>query len=169
MADITEYARLAQDSGAFRDIELDILKDSLRASIERPRAPYVSVELRDGRLLAGFGLVSRTPNTEFTFDVAALCVDPAYVGKGIGRRLVELLEEEVLGQADSGILRFETSTRKRAAAGPELLEDCGYSLIGHIADFYEKGDDYFIFARHLFRQRGAHAERNDAETAEALK
>ena len=34
--------------------------------------------------------------------------------------------------------------------GPGLLASLDYSMIGHIPDFYERGDDYFMFAKHLF-------------------
>ncbi len=165
MTDINEYARLAQEGGAFKDIELEILKESLLTSIERPGLPYRSVELRDGKLLAGFGLLFRTPGADFTFDVAALCVDASYLDKGIGRKLIDLIEEEALRAEPSAIVRFEISTRKRSAAGPGLLEECGYSLIGHIADFYGKEDDYYMYARHLFRPRPPKEGEKAAEVA----
>jgi hypothetical protein len=67
--------------------------------------------------------------------------------------------------SDSAILRFETSTRKLKAMGEELLADLGYILLGHIADFYEPGDDYFIYARHLYRDRQDKGMAKAVETA----
>jgi GNAT superfamily N-acetyltransferase len=163
MSELGEYEKLALETGAYRDIELEILKEALSAWSVQPGEPYWAVEVRDGRLLAGFGLLSKAANTEFTYDVIALCVEPGYAGKGVGKRLVQLLEEEVLGLETSAILRFETSSRKAASMGWDLLASGDYSMIGHIADFYEKGDDYFIYARHLLRPR---PERRDGAAGE---
>lgn len=153
MMDIAEYEGLAREMGAFLDIELDILKESLLASASGQAGSCSLAEVRDGRILAGFALLVRTANTDYTWDVTAFCVDPSYRDKGIGARLVQLLEEHCLEAAPSAILRFETSSRKIGGLGPELLPGAGYSLIGHIVDFYGKGDDYFIYARHLLRPR----------------
>lgn len=176
MIDIREYEQLALDSGAYRDIEVDILKENLASWKSKPGDPYTILELRDGRILAGFAVFSRAPNTEFTYDILSLCVDPVYRGKGVGQRLLEMLEEEALGSNPAAILRCETSRKKREAIGPDVLEDCGYALIGHIVDFYEGGDDYFMYARHASRPlapakaaaaRGTEAAKEAAAASEA--
>lgn len=149
MIDIREYEQLAADSGAYKDIELEILKETLLAAEERPGDPFRMVEVRDGRLLAGFAIFCKASNTDFTYDGIALCVDSSYRDKGIGPRLVELLEEELRKLERAPILRFETSRKKEEAMGKGLLPSCGFALIGHIADFYGAGDDYYIYARHL--------------------
>jgi len=149
MIDIREFEQIASDSGAYKDIELEILKETLVTADEHPGDPFHLVEVRDGRLLAGFALFSKAQNTDFTYDGGALCVDRGYRDKGIGQRLVELLEEELLKLDSAPILRFETSLKKKEAMGKGLLESCGFALIGHIADFYGAGDDYYIYARHL--------------------
>jgi ribosomal protein S18 acetylase RimI-like enzyme len=118
---------------------------------DKPGEPYTILELRDGRLLAGFAVLSRAVNTDFTFDVPSICIERAYIGKGVGIRLVEMLEEEVLRIEGSAIMRFEISRRKEDAVGRGLFTEAGYALIGHIENFYETGDDYFIYARHLRR------------------
>lgn len=151
MMDIAEYEALARDMDAFLDIELDILKESLLASSGGQAGSCSLVEVRDGKILAGFALLVRTASTDYTWDVTALCVDPSYRDKGIGARLVQLLEDHCLEASSSSILRFETSSRKIGGLGPGILPRAGYSLIGHIVDFYGKGDDYFIYARHLLR------------------
>jgi ribosomal protein S18 acetylase RimI-like enzyme len=158
MIDIREYEQLASDSGAFKDIELEILKETLITADEHPGDPFRLVEVRDGRVLAGFAVFCKAQNTDFTYDGVGLCVDRSYRDKGIGQRLVELLEEELLKLDGSPILRFETSLKKEEAMGKGLLESCGFALIGHIADFYGVGDDYYMYARHL-----APSERPSAE------
>lgn len=153
MTDTSAYERLAFETSAFRDIELEIIKDAIQSWSEAPGKPFFETEIRDGRVLAGFCIVSKAGNTDYTYDVSAFCVDPGYRDKGVGKTLLELVESDTLAREPSAILRFETSTRKLASMGAELLPSAGYTLIGHIADFYETGDDYYIYARHLFRPR----------------
>lgn len=149
MTDIRDYLQLAREAGAYKDIELEILKETLLAWTERPGDPCSVVELRDGRVLAGFAVFARTAGTEYTWDVRALCVDPIYRGKGVGERLADLIEEEILSAHPQGIIRVEISKRKEDAVGSGFLLARGFSLIGHIESFYESGDDYYIYAKHV--------------------
>ncbi len=163
MTDIRDFIQLARDSGAYKDIELDILKETLLNWTERPGDPCSVVELRDGRVLAGFAVFARTQSTDFTWDVRAVCVDSIYRGKGVGQRLVDLIEEEILGSASQAIIRFELSKRKEAAVGEGFLLDRGFTLIGHIEGFYEQGDDYFIYAKHVSMHQPEEAEEGIGE------
>ena len=151
MIDPREYESLARETGAFKDIELEILKESLSAWQKKPGDPYTILELRDGKVLAGFAIMCREASSDYTFDVRAICVDPSYLGKGVTGSILGMLEDELLKSEGSAILRIETSAKKEAAIGLCILAEKGYSLIGHIPDFYEPGDDYFMYAKHLRR------------------
>lgn len=161
MTDIRDYIELARETGAFKDIEVDILKETLLAWLERPGDPCSVVELRDGKILAGFAVYARTLGTDFTWDVRAFCVDSIYRGKGVGQRLADLIEEEILNRAEQGIIRAELSRKKEVAVGEGFLLDSDFTLIGHIADFYELGDDYYIYAKHVSIH--AHESEQEAE------
>jgi hypothetical protein len=154
MIDLRECRELARESGAYTDIELEILDEALDDSSSPPAggAPDgagVLVELRDGKVLAGFALARREEVSEYTFNIQAICVGPSYRGTGAPASLLGGLEEEVLRRADSAILRFETSSAKGAAFGSGVLDASGYALIGHIPDFYAQGNDYYMYAKHL--------------------
>jgi hypothetical protein len=155
MIDILEYEGLASETRAFKDIELDILKETLSAWQKTPGEPYTLLEIRDGRILAGFAIICREAGCDYTFDTRAICIDPSYIGKSVAANILDMLEEELLRMEASAILRVETSTRKEAAMGKGLLSERGYALVGHIPDFYEPGDDYFMYAKHLLRARAA--------------
>ena len=151
MIDTGEYEGLARETGAFKDIELNILKETFSVWRKTPGDPYTLLELRDGKVLAGFTVTCRKASTDHSFDVLAICVDPSYIGKGVTTRILDMLEEELLKTQASAILRIEISTMKETAIGNGVLAGSGYSLIGHIPDFYEAGDDYFMYAKHLRR------------------
>jgi ribosomal protein S18 acetylase RimI-like enzyme len=107
------------------------------------------VELGDGKVLAGFAVFARAPNTDYTYDVRAICVEKMYRGKGVGQKLAEMIEEEAMAQSNQAVIRFEISRRKEESIGSGFLLDRGFSLIGHIEAFYDSEDDYYIYAKHV--------------------
>jgi GNAT superfamily N-acetyltransferase len=151
MIDLREYEDLARETGVYKDIELEILKETITDWQKRPGDPYTILELRDGKLLAGFAVMCRESGTDYTFCVRAFCVDPSYLRKGVASNIIDMLEEEILRLESSAILRFETSSSKEAAIGKGVLAERAYALIGHIPDFYVLRDDYFMYAKHLHR------------------
>jgi hypothetical protein len=155
MTDLREYRALARESGAFTDIELDILDETLAAWSENPGKLVLLVELRDGKILAGFAVARREEVSDYTFGAQALCLGPSYISNEAPRSLLAKLQDEILSKVGSAILRVETSTAKAAAFGVDALEDSGYSLIGHIPDFYARGNDYFMYAKHLRAEKSA--------------
>lgn len=168
MIDVREYASLARETGAYKDIELDILEEALLAWQRHPGQPYTLLDLRDGRILAGFAIMSKAPNTDFTYDIRDLCIERAYIGKGVSRRLLEMLEEEARRIEGSAIVRIETSRRKEDSLGRGTFTEAGYSTIGHIVDFYEAGDDYLIYAKHVTREAPPGEEWAPEEAAAGL-
>jgi len=149
--DIKEYCSLARESGAYKDIELDLLAETLSVWMERPGDPYVLLDLRDGKILAGFAIICKASNTEYTYDLRLLSIEKAYIGKGVAQRLIAIIEEEILKTEPVAILRAEISRTKEDSVGRGLFEAEGFSCIGHIVDFYEAGDDFYMFAKFLRR------------------
>jgi hypothetical protein len=163
MIDAREYESLALETGAFKDIELEILKEAFSSWQEKPGEPFTLLEIRDGKTLAGYVIFCREASSDYTFDVRALCVEPSYIGKGIISTMLGMLEAELLRLEASAIARIETSTKKEAAVGKGVISASGYALIGHIPDFYEPGDDYYMFAKHLRRKAAAQAKSESRE------
>lgn len=147
MINIREYELLTLETGAYRDIELDILKETLAAWKESPGSPFELIELRDGRVLAGFCLYYRSPNTEYTFDIHTFVVGRDYRNKAVGPRLLELLEEAVTQKTPYAVVRVETSRVKEHAIGDSFYGNNGFQTIGHIPGFYETDNDYYIYVR----------------------
>ncbi|MDP3177087.1 MAG: GNAT family N-acetyltransferase, partial [Spirochaetaceae bacterium] len=133
------------------DIELELIAETLSIWMERPGDPYVLLDLLDGKILAGFAIICKVSNTEYTYDLRLLSIDKAYKGKGVAQRLLAIIEEEILKTEQVAILRAEISRIKEDAVGRGLFASEGFSCIGHIVDFYEAGDDFFMFTKFLRR------------------
>jgi len=147
MINIREYELVSLETGAYRDIELDILKEALATWKEHPGAPFELIELRDGQLLAGFCLYYHAPNTEYTYDVHTFVVGRDYHNKAVGPRLLELLEERLLETRKYAVIRMETSKVKENAIGDSFFQSVGFQTIGHIPAFYDAENDYYIYVK----------------------
>lgn len=168
MINVREYELLTLETGAYRDIELDILKETLSAWKDSPGAPYELIELRDGLTLAGFCLFYRAPNTEYTYDINTFVVGRDYRNKAVGPRLLELLEEQLLARSTYAVIRIETSRLKEAAIGADFFTANSFQTIGHIPGFYEADNDYYIYVRAVSSRKPAAdaADAGDAGRAE---
>ncbi len=158
MTELGEYIDLARGIEAYSDIELDILEETLRDCPEKQDKHCSLIEIRDGRILAGFAILYRALDTDFTFDITAFCIDRVYRGKKAAERLVAMVEERALDLEPACIIRIETSSRREAAYGPGLFDAAGFSMIGHIADFYSEGDDFYIYAKQVKRKSETNEE-----------
>jgi len=147
MINIREYELLSLETGAYRDIELDILKETLAAWKESPGKPFELLELRDGIILAGFCLYYRSPNTDYTFDVHTFVVGRDYRNGAVGPRLMAMLEENLLKTNTYAVIRAETSKVKEQAIAEAFYQNAGFQTIGHIPGFYDSDNDYYIYVK----------------------
>jgi len=161
MINIREYELVSLETGAYRDIELDILKETLATWKENPGSPFELIELRDGAVLAGFCLYYHAPNTEYTYDVHTFVVGRDYRNKAVGPRLVELLEERLMESRKFAVIRIETSKVKESAIGDGFFQTSGFQTIGHIPAFYDAENDYYIYVKAVSNQKPA-AAKSDA-------
>jgi len=150
MINIREYELLSLETGAYRDIELDILKETLAAWKESPGSPFELIELRDGTVLAGF-------------DVHTIVVGRDYRNKAVGPRLIELLEERLLAARSYAVIRVETSKVKESAIGDSFFQNDGFQTIGHIPSFYDAENDYYIYVKAVSSARPKPPEMEHAQ------
>jgi ribosomal-protein-alanine N-acetyltransferase len=89
------------------------------------------VGARVGETLVGYAGISRLGRTPpYEYEVHTIGVDPAYQGRGIGRRLLD----ELLRFADGGAVYLEVRTDNEAAIG--LYTSVGFEQIGLRRRYY---------------------------------
>jgi len=149
MVNIGEYELLSIETNVFEDIELDILKETLKVWKENPGNPYELVEVRYDRIFAGFCLFYKSPDTEYTFDIQAFVVAPGYRNSALGGTLLSLVMDRISGRMQYGVLRIETSRSKESSVADGFFQAHGFQLIGHIPDFYKSENDYYIYMKQI--------------------
>jgi len=89
------------------------------------------VAARISETLVGYAGISRLGRTPpYEYEVHTIGVDPAYQGRGIGRRLLE----ELLTFSDGGAVYLEVRTDNEAAIG--LYTSLGFEQIGLRRRYY---------------------------------
>ncbi|MCB9840863.1 MAG: GNAT family N-acetyltransferase [Phycisphaeraceae bacterium] len=147
--------RIADATAFFRPDEVDVACELVRERLDRgPASGYEFVLADDApappgqppaRLLAYacFGPIACTVGS---YDLYWIIVDPAYQGRGLGRLLIDAVEQRVRAAAGRKVY-IETSSLPRYTPTQRFYERCGYILEARLPDFYQPGDDKLVYAK----------------------
>ena len=142
------YGRLTSADAA-RCAELEILlfdgddpwpAAAFTRALAAPHARYVGARADD--LLVGYAGIARLGRTPpFEYEIHTIGVDPAYQGRGIGRRMMT----ELLNDADS-VVYLEVRTDNPTAIA--LYTSLGFATVGLRKRYYRaSGADAFTMRR----------------------
>ena len=146
-------AELLRATGVFRDSEVDValelFDEAMSPPVEgvEPDYNFVGVFTPKGEL-AGFACYGPTPETDRTFDLYWLAVDPALAGNGAGTLLLAEVERR-LREADARLVVAETSSRDDYEGARWFYAKRGYMEAGRVCDFYAWWDDRVIYTKRL--------------------
>jgi ribosomal-protein-alanine N-acetyltransferase len=101
------------------------------------------VAAREGDTLIGYGGISRLGRIPpFEYEIHTIGVDPAYQGRGIGRRMLE----ELLGIAADSVVHLEVRTDNDPAIA--LYRSVGFTEVGLRKRYYRvSGADAYTMRR----------------------
>jgi ribosomal protein S18 acetylase RimI-like enzyme len=148
-------AELLAATGAFSDSEMAVALELFDEAMSAA-APAAGVEpdysflgvFTPASELAGFACWGPTPDTDGTFDLYWLAVDPALAGSGAGTLLLSEVEQR-LRSKDARMVVAETSSRDDYEAARWFYARRGYTEAGRVAVFYAWSDDRIIFTKRL--------------------
>ena len=153
--DFHEYERVASNTGVYKGVELDLLKETLRSWHESPGDPYTLLELRDGKALVAFAMIGKITGRNSTYDIRYIIVDRDYRSTSGCAHLISMIDEELLKNSPYAVIRVEISMQRLTSLGTVKFEESGYKLIGHIPEYYGEGDDYYYFVRTIYKNKAA--------------
>ena len=142
-------AQLVRRVGNFSPDEMDTALELVDEWLAHGEvSDYICWVLEDEEGVRGYVCIGPTPLTDGTFDLYWIAVDPSTQGRGYGRALARLAEEEARARGGR-LLLIETASQESYAATVRFYERAGYHLVSRIADFYKVGDDKLTFAKRL--------------------
>jgi ribosomal protein S18 acetylase RimI-like enzyme len=148
-SDTIPLIELTEGTGFFKPLELIALREVFDDYYTENRSighrSYVFVE---GDRPLGFVYHAPVPMTEGTWSLYWIAVAKDQQGRGVGKRLIELVEEDVR-QHNARILLIETSSMARYEPTREFYKKRGYTLTAHIPDYYADGDGLVVFRKRL--------------------
>lgn len=155
---------ILQRTGVFRPEEIEIAfelfdesypaSDS-SAALDSPFTPFPSPLSSDYTFLGaftpedeliGYACYGPTPDTDRTYDLYWIAVDPAAQGSGSGTILLREVERRLQG-LNARMLVVETSSRSEYAPTRGFYRRHAYAEAARTKDFYAPADDRIIFTK----------------------
>ncbi len=150
--DVPAIERIATETGAFNPTEVAVVREMLDAFFNpEPRDDHAFLVYRNGTAdsVVGFVCFGPTPLTDGVWDLYWISVDRSHQKNGIGRILLQKVEEEVCRRGARAIY-LETSDSAIYEPAREFYEKNGYERLAIIDEFYAPGEGKVIY-RKVFR------------------
>jgi GNAT superfamily N-acetyltransferase len=144
-ADAHAVRRIVESTGLFRPAEIDVAVELVQAYLEKgPASGYEFVFAEQKGEVVAYACFGRNSLTVQSWDLYWIAVHKSLQGKGLGRVLLEQVEQHI-ARAGGGRIYIETSHRADYQATRGFYERCGYTLEAVLADFYAPGDSKAIY------------------------
>jgi len=150
--DRSPIEKILISSGKFNDLEiataLELVDEALEEGEESGYIFTILEKRRDPGSVLGYACYGMVPLTLGVYDLYWIVVDPKFHGRGLGQRLIEYVEKDVLNRGGRMVL-IETSSQESYGATIRFYELSGYHLAARIRNFYRIGDDKLVFQKEL--------------------
>jgi len=153
--DKDKIRQLLEQRGTFNKKEIDVAVELVDEALRFPEKDEyrVACAIDPPDSLAGYICFGPIPMTDDCYDLYWVVVDEKYSRSGIGGRLLEFMESNVIGLRARRIY-VDTSSTSAYDAARSFYEKHGYRLVCVLKDFYRENDHKMIYKkelRHCFR------------------
>jgi ribosomal protein S18 acetylase RimI-like enzyme len=140
---------MTKRAAVFNETEVDTVTELLEGYEEGPEiSGYNFLSCRAENKVIGYACWGPRDLAGNGYDLYWICADPIVHSKGVGRALMNAVEEEIR-QRNGVWLVIETSDTEHYAPARRLYERCGYTLAMYLADFYKDGDGLCTYTKRL--------------------
>lgn len=144
-------------TGVFRAEEIDVAVELFDETFSRDGRvsstdddadyAFVGAFTPDDELM-GYACYGPTPDTDRTWDLYWIAVDPNLQGSGGGTQLLAEVERR-LSRLNARLLVVETSSRAEYEPTRAFYQKRGYEEAARVREFYAPGDHRVIFTKRL--------------------
>ncbi len=145
-----QVAEIAATAGVFTEEEVSVVEELWNAYVEQGAVAsgYYFLVFRDGGQVLGFACYGPRDLAEGVYDLYWIATSIQARRRGIGRQLLDQVEEEVR-RLHGRIVIVETSGTSLYKPTRDFYLGCGYEEEARIRDFYHPGDDLVIYTKHF--------------------
>jgi ribosomal protein S18 acetylase RimI-like enzyme len=145
----SKLVNLLEGTSEFTKPEIAVAIELIDAALAEPASDdYRFIICEEGDKVLGYACFGSTPMTEGCFDLYWLVVDPSARRAGVARELLGAVEQ-ALRRHHARLVRVETAGLESYAPARSLYEKSGYERVARIRDFYDRGNDLYIYAKYL--------------------
>jgi ribosomal protein S18 acetylase RimI-like enzyme len=136
-------------SGFFTESEVDIAVELVEERLAKGAASgYEFHFVESGGAVVGYACYGEIPCTTGSYDLYWVAVDSTQQRRGIGKLLVELVEEQLRGRGGRKVY-IETSSKPLYDPTRAFYVGCGYREVATFPDFYAPGDGKVVYEKTL--------------------
>jgi ribosomal protein S18 acetylase RimI-like enzyme len=141
---------ILQQTDFFTPAEIDVAMELIDIYLfNKSQTDYcISVAMDEENEVVGYFCYGPTPAAEGTFDLYWIAVSPTVQNRGIGKKLLNYVENEVERKGGRMII-IETSSQDKYGSTQQFYFRNNCVLEARIKDFYRVGDDRLIFVKRL--------------------
>ncbi|MEL6536483.1 MAG: GNAT family N-acetyltransferase, partial [Bacteroidota bacterium] len=143
--DVTALKTVVDSSGLFPS---EYLEDMMSDFLQNPDSEDLWLTLSQDSEPIGVAYCTPEKFTDRTYNLLAIGILPAQQGKGLGRSLMQHVEEN-LRQRQTRILIVETSSTEDFALTRKFYLQLGYHQEATLRDFWSEGDHKVVFWKKL--------------------
>jgi len=151
--DRAAIAGIVQGVGNFNPAEIDCALELVDICLGNPAQTdyrvHVAESARSGAV-CGYTCWGPVPLTRGSYDLYWIATHPGYQGLGIGRALMQFVENRVL-EEKGRLLIIETSSKESYDRTVGFYRRLGYVEASRIRDFYDVGDDKLVLVKRMSR------------------
>jgi GNAT superfamily N-acetyltransferase len=150
ISDISCIRGILKSSGFFYDYEIDVAEELVNENLSKgeEKSGYIFNIAEQDEEPVGFTCYGKIPCTEDSFDLYWIGVHQNQKGTGIGKILMNQLENDIAGLGGNRIW-IETSSRPLYEPTRLFYLKTGYKLIAEMPEFYGKNDSKLVYGKQL--------------------
>jgi ribosomal protein S18 acetylase RimI-like enzyme len=150
--DRTAVAEIIRRVGNFNQAEIDCALELVDVYLHDPNQKdyrVIVAQGTDGRV-CGYACWGPTPLARGTYDLYWVATHPELQGRGVGRALIDYIEDKV-HEENGRLLIAETSSKESYGSTVRFYRRREYQEASRIRDFYDAGDDKLVFVKRFSR------------------
>ena len=149
-SDLTDIQNIVESTGFFYDFEIpvavDLAREALTHGQEKTEYFFLFIEV-DGKTVA-YSCYGPIACTIGSFDLYWIATHNDFRGKGVGKQLLEKTHEAIKARGGKLVIA-ETSGTEKYLPTRMYYDKVGYKAEAIIKDFYQPGDDKFMYVFRL--------------------